>query len=93
MANLITIGIIGDYSEETISHPAINASLEHSATALSISIDAAWLPTETFLTPEACEQLEDFDAYWIASGDPENINGALIGIRIARETGKPFIGT
>ena len=84
---------IGDYNEETISHPEINASLEHSAATLSVRIDAAWLPTESFLTQTGCEKLNDFDAYWVASGDPWNFEGALIGIRIARETGKPFFAT
>jgi CTP synthase (UTP-ammonia lyase) len=91
--NPIKIGIIGDYNEKTVSHPAMNASLKHSAAALAVQIDADWLPTGLFNTPEGRRRLEDFDSYWIASGDPQNVEGAITGIRIARETGKPLIGT
>ena len=93
MGDLIKIRIIGDYDENTVSQPAIDASLMHSAAALSVRVDADWLPTESLLNPESRDELEDYDAYWIASGDPQNIEGALTGIRIARETGKPLIGT
>ena len=93
MVNAVKVGIIGDYNENTVSQPAINDALEHSAAALSVQVTMNWLPTESFLNPEGRYKLEDYDAYWVASGDPQNIEGVLTGIRIARETGKPLIGT
>ena len=93
MDKIIRIGIIGDYNVNTISHLATDASLKHSAGVLSVEVDADWLPTESFLTTEGREKLKDYDAFWVASGDPQNIEGAMAGIRIAREAGKSLIGT
>jgi CTP synthase (UTP-ammonia lyase) len=93
MGKIIKIGIIGDYNKKTISHSAIEDSLNHSADSLSIEVSAIWLPTESFLTLAGIDKLKDFNAYWVSSGDPKNIDGALTGIRIARETGKPLIAT
>jgi CTP synthase (UTP-ammonia lyase) len=38
MENKTTIGIIGDYDENKISHPAINEAIEHAAEYLDLSI-------------------------------------------------------
>ncbi len=94
MDRTVRIGIIGDYDAGKISHPVTNSAIEQSADVLSVEADVTWLPTESFLTPEGMEKLKDFDAYWASSGSPyRSAEGALSAIRIARETGKPFIGT
>ena len=54
--------------------------------------------TEWFATPKlathAAEQLQDFDAVWCAPGSPYlSLDGALEGIRFAREARRPFLGT
>jgi CTP synthase (UTP-ammonia lyase) len=94
MQRSISIGIIGDYNPEKISHPATNAAIQHAAKQLSIQADYRWIPTPAFLTDEGRKSLVGFDCIWAASGSPyRSSDGALKGIQVARELDKPFIGT
>jgi CTP synthase (UTP-ammonia lyase) len=62
--------------------------LQHAAAALDESIEAVWLATD---------QLHDYGNYQGLFGSPgspyRNMEGALEGIRYARENGVPFMGT
>jgi CTP synthase (UTP-ammonia lyase) len=95
MNQQVKVGIIGDYDPKTFfSHIPTNESLGHAASALSISIDFAWLPTLSFAGHSIGTTLKKFDALWCAPGSPyESMEGALQAIRFAREMGYPFIGT
>jgi CTP synthase (UTP-ammonia lyase) len=56
-------------------------------------VDVVWLPT-TSLDRDAAARLQDADAIWCAPGGPFlGMEGALGGIRFARERGRPFLGT
>lgn len=89
----LRIGIIGDYRPGFRPHQATDAALRHAAEALRLTIAVEWLPTPA-LTRDAELQLGTFDALWCAPGSPyQSMDGALHGIRFAREQGVPFIGT
>ncbi len=94
MDRAITIGIIGDYDEKKTSHPATNNAIQHAADYLSIKASVTWLPTSSFLTEDGQPKLGQFDALWASPGSPyRSMEGAIEGIRLAREMGRPFIGT
>jgi CTP synthase (UTP-ammonia lyase) len=94
MKKLINIGIIGDYDEKKVSHPATMAAIKHASESLSVATSVAWLPTPSFLTGGGRQGLGQCDALWASSGSPYvSMEGAIEGIRLARETGRPFIGT
>lgn len=94
MKQTVNIGIIGDYDAKKASHPAMNNALRHAADTLSLEAKATWLPTPFFLTEERGKKLEELDAVWASSGSPyQSLEGAIAGIRLAREMGRPFIGT
>ena len=94
MAGNIRLGIIGDYDEQKVSHPATDASIRHAAAVLNCEVSYSWLPTESFLTAEGLEKLGGFDAYWISSGSPyKSYEGSMKAITYARESGKPFFST
>ena len=90
----LRVGIIGDFDPQLRYHLATNEALGHAASALSITVDCAWLPTES-LDHAGCEAtLQRFDALWCAPASPYNsMQGALQGIQFAREQDWPFIGT
>jgi CTP synthase (UTP-ammonia lyase) len=53
----------------------------------------SWIAT-TDLDHDAGEHLAGFAALWCAPGSPyRSMTGALAGIRIARESNRPFLGT
>jgi CTP synthase (UTP-ammonia lyase) len=94
MGRTITVGIIGDYDENKISHPATNEAIKHAGDYLHINIKFTWLPTPSFLTEKSLKSLLNYDALWASSGSPyRSLDGAINAIRVARESGKPFIGT
>ncbi len=94
MDRKVRVGIIGDYDpKKHFSHIPTNEALEHAAGALSASLDFNWVPTPS-LTGRSAETLKQFDALWCASGSPyDSMDGAIQGIRFAREMGWPFIAT
>jgi CTP synthase (UTP-ammonia lyase) len=94
MSSTIKIGIIGDYDEKKVSHPATNEALKHAGDYLHVNIKFDWLPTPFFLTDKGLKDLLNYDALWASSGSPyKSLDGAINAIRVARESGKPFIGT
>ena len=94
MIQSLRIGIIGDFNLDCRSHTAINDALHHTAKALAVSLDLAWLPTQELEENFSEKRLKDFNALWCAPGSPYNsMSGALKAIRFAREQGWPFLGT
>lgn len=93
MTDQVRIGIIGDYNPTFHPHQATNAAISHAAHQLHVSAQVEWLPTPQ-LVHDTGTKLRIFDALWCAPGSPyQSMDGALQGIRFAREEGWPFIGT
>lgn len=89
----LRIGIIGDFNPEYLYHKATNQSLDLTARSLGIETSYEWIPTDS-LDEQRTAALERFDGLWASPGSPyRSMDGALTGIRFARERGKPFIGT
>jgi CTP synthase (UTP-ammonia lyase) len=89
----LAIGIIGDYDANFCPHQATDAALQHAAVALDLSVDITWLATES-LNGSTDDRLQLYDALWCAPGSPyRSVQGALSGIRYAREHRRPFLGT
>jgi CTP synthase (UTP-ammonia lyase) len=94
MSQKVKIGIIGDFDSNCSSHLATIEAIHHAAGRLSLESDITWVPTASLLTAEGRNKLKRFDCFWASPGSPyKSMQGAIKGIRIARESGKPFIGT
>jgi CTP synthase (UTP-ammonia lyase) len=82
------IGIIGDYNASNPTHVATTNGIRHAAAALGEAIEPVWLPTD---------QPQEFGSFPGLLGSPgspyRSLEGALVGIRYARENNVPFIGT
>ena len=90
----LTVGIIGDFDPQRRSHIATNDALRHAATALSVTVECCWLPTQSLAEAGSEAMLQPLDALWCAPASPYNsMHGALRAIRFAREQDWPFIGT
>jgi CTP synthase (UTP-ammonia lyase) len=84
------IGVIGDFVPGFEPHEAIAGAVGHSAAALGVEAEVRWLDTLDVETAD----LAEYDALWCAPGSPyKSLDGALRGIRFAREENVPFIGT
>lgn len=94
MQGNLKVGIIGDYNPDSRYHIATEAALGHAAQALSISLTPSWISTQLLANGAVETMLKPFDALWCAPGSPYNsMDGALLGIKFARERGWPFMGT
>jgi CTP synthase (UTP-ammonia lyase) len=94
MGQTVNIGIIGDFDPNRSAHPATNDALHHAANHLSVRVNITWLPTLSILTKKGQQRLERFDGLWASAGSPyQSMDGALRGIRLARELNRPFFGT
>lgn len=88
MAKVTRIGILGDFNQENPTHLATNDGIAHAAEALHLPFESVWLPTDQ---PHA---YSDFDGIFCSPGSPyRSLDGALGGIRYAREHRLPFLGT
>ncbi|MFN8470458.1 MAG: hypothetical protein U0X20_33195 [Caldilineaceae bacterium] len=94
MKNALKVGIVGDYNPASRYHAATNAALRHAGDALALDVELTWVPTPAVDEAGVEKALGQFDALWCAPGSPyESMEGALAGIRYARERGRPFVGT
>lgn len=86
----VLIGVIGDFDPGLEPHTAIDTAVQHAADGLGVEAEVRWLDTPDVETLD----LGDFDALWCAPGGPyRSLDGALRGIRFARERDVPFLGT
>ena len=87
----VTVGLIGDYSAAVTAHRAIPVALQRAADALGIDLGFEWIPTEEITS---VARVSGFDGLWCVPASPyRNMDGALLAIRHARESGVPFLGT
>ena len=94
MSQPLRVDIIGDFNPDFPTHIATNEALSQAARALSVTLDASWLPTPHLDAEFSESTLEQFDALWCAPGSPyKSMNGALNAIQFARKKDWPFIGT
>jgi CTP synthase (UTP-ammonia lyase) len=89
------VAVIGDRTEGHEAQDAIAPALAHAAAALGRPAPVVhWVPTEDLAGGDAAARLAEADAVWCAPGGPyRSLDGALAGIRYAREHRVPFVGT
>lgn len=84
------LALLAEFDPNYKPHPATNAAIEHSCSALGLAIDATWVSTAD-ITPSL---FSSFSAIWVAPGSPyKNMEKTLWAIRHAREQGIPCFGT
>ena len=89
----LRIALVGDHDPGITAHRAIPEALRLAAQECGTPVRAEWVHTST-LGSNATEPLAGFDAIWLVPASPyTNTTGVLSAIRLARETGRPFLGT
>lgn len=89
----LRIGILGDRDPGLPNHRATEAALDH-AGAGGTPIEACWFATDALARDDVAAELADCAGVWCTTGSPyRSLDGALRGIRLAREGGIPFLGT
>jgi len=87
----IRIALIGDHDPQVTAHQAIPVALGMVAEHTGLDVQFQWLATEQI---NADTPLHDIDGFWCVPASPyRDTQGALRGIRFAREQQRPFLGT
>lgn len=87
MHSEIRIGLLGEFKQEKITHLAIPRAIDAASEG---RVECVWVPTDSV----GGESLAQFDGIWCVPGMPyRSAAGALEGIRYARVTRTPFLGT
>jgi CTP synthase (UTP-ammonia lyase) len=88
----LTIALIGDYNPSVKAHQAIPRALALASEG-DIDCHCEWVHTST-LMGDLSDRLADYDGVWCVPASPyANTLGALNAIRLARQTGRAFLGT
>lgn len=88
---MINIGLIGDYDPGIVAHQAIPEALRLAAQESGIAVGFEWVATDRITD---ARQISYFDGLWCVPGSPyRSLDGALLAIRSARESQRPFLGT
>ncbi|MFC5467471.1 hypothetical protein ACFPPD_01995 [Cohnella suwonensis] len=93
---MVRIGLIGDYNAEVKAHVAIPTALRLAAEALGVEAAHEWIPTPELAGDgkDVAEKLRSYNGIWIVPASPyASMQGALNGIRYARERQVPALGT
>jgi CTP synthase (UTP-ammonia lyase) len=94
MRKKVDIAIIGDFEARRPSHIATVDAIRHAGDRLSLEPRVEWIATPLFLTGEGEKKLKQCDGAWVSPGSPyKSAAGAIEGIRLARESGRPLTGT
>jgi CTP synthase (UTP-ammonia lyase) len=84
------LALIGEFDPAFPPHAATATACRHSAAALRIEVESAWVSTAD-LTPDTAR---DFAGLWVLPGSPyKSLANTLAVIRVAREEGVPCLGT
>ena len=82
----MTIGIVGDYNPQNVTHAATDSAFAR------LGAETTWVPTVDVAADPAL--LAGYDGLLIAPGGPYlSMDGALHAIRYARENDLPLLGT
>lgn len=86
----VRLAFVGDYDPSIPAHQAIPLALKLAESLLGRRLEADWVPTDE-ISPH---RLEPYDGIWVVPGSPyQSEVGALMAIRFARESQRPFLGT
>jgi len=87
------LALVGDYNPDIVAHRAIPLALTLTQVGAVPAPGWTWVDTAT-LGDDPRAQLQPFDGIWCVPGSPyANTAGAIAAIRVAREQGRPFLGT
>lgn len=88
MHSAIRVGLLGEFKDGQVAHLAIPRAMDAASDG---QVECVWVPTDSVGKGES---LAEFDGVWCVPGMPYRSEaGALEGIRHARMTRTPFLGT
>ncbi len=89
----LVIGIVGKYVHLTDTYKSLNEALHHGGIPLDCKVKLQYVDSETLTSDTVAKELSGVDAVLVPGGFGERgVEGKILAIRHARETGLPFFG-
>ena len=89
----VTIGLIGKYIELQDAYKSILESFIHAGAMNEVKVQVINVHSEFITEENVCEKLDGLDGLLVAPGfGTRGIEGKIIAVKYARETGMPFFG-
>jgi CTP synthase len=89
----VRIGIVGKYTENGDAYKSIQEALVHGGISAGVSVQPVWIESAHLEQGAPDDMLRGLDGLIVAPGFGERgVEGKIKAIRIARETGLPFLG-
>jgi CTP synthase (UTP-ammonia lyase) len=89
----VSIALVGDYDPSVTAHQAIPHALRLASDAVSVAVTPTWFHTAA-LARDGVGSLSGFAGVWCVPANPyADAGAALAAIRLARESGRAFLGT
>lgn len=91
---MLRVGLIGDYDPQVKAHTVTLKAIALAAEDLGCEVELRWLQTPSLVEEDAEQRLAECQVFWAIPNTPyESMEGAINGIRFAREHGVPLLGT
>jgi CTP synthase len=89
----VRIGIVGKYTDNGDAYKSIQEALVHGGIANDCQVDPVWIESSHLEAGVPEEMLEGLDGLIVAPGFGERgVEGKIKAIKLARESGLPFLG-
>jgi CTP synthase len=88
------IAVVGKYTDYVDSYKSVQEALVHGGVAHDVGVDVDWLSSDRFTSLEAAREiLARYDGLLVPGGfGVRGVEGMVEAIRVARETGLPYLG-
>ena len=92
-SNIVTIGVVGKYTDLKDSYKSLNEALIHGGLSNESSVSINWINSERLKNKEIRKELTKVDSILVPGGFGERgIDGKLCSITFARENDIPYFG-
>ncbi len=88
------IAVVGKYTDYVDSYKSVQEALIHGGVAHDVGVDIDWISSDRFSSLETARTiLSEYDGLLVPGGfGVRGVEGMVEAIRVARETGLPYLG-
>ncbi|MEK7411990.1 MAG: CTP synthase [Planctomycetota bacterium] len=89
----VRIALVGKYIDHQAAYKSVTESIDHAAYAHLLKVELVRIESESLEKPDGLDQLKGIDGILVPGGfGKRGFEGKLKAIRLARETGIPYLG-
>ena len=92
-SSVVTIGLVGKYTQLHDAYLSVMEALHHAGSALGAKVELRWIDSEQLTAANVAQRLGETDGILIPGGfGSRGIEGMILAAQYARTNKKPFLG-